>query len=406
MCTRASMPEGAPTSSIGGEGGWLWRPLLGASLSQVVLGIVRPTVTYAGLEFGADSFMIGVIAASYAVLPMLVALPVGSAAGRLRHIGMLPFASGLLLIAACSLAAVAPSLGALTGASALLGVANLGVLVGAQAWISRSAAVAKYDGGFGWMTAGMSLGQAVGPLIAGALVGSVTPTPGGITNALWASAWIAALVAVVFISHATRTYDDAPLGPQMNVADIVRTSGVARYMVVSAAVLTSVDILTAYLPVIGASVGIGPLLIGAMLAVRGVTSTLSRLLIGPLSRRFSRSNLLIASTGGAALCLTLVAVVPIPSLMFAALALGGFFLGLGQPLTMTAVAVALPPRARASGLAVRLLGNRVAQTVTPILAGAVTAVIGVGAVLLLPVVGLAASAAWERTARRRDDQIG
>lgn len=403
------MPKSyAATPSIGGQGGWLWRPLLGASLSQVVLGIVRPTVSYAGLEFGADAFMIGVIAASYAVLPMLVALPIGAAAGRLRHIGLVPLLSALLLVSACALAAVAPSLGALIGASALLGVANLGVLVGAQSWISRSAPVEEYDGGFGWMTAGMSLGQAVGPLIAGVLVGPVAPTLDGITNALWASAGIAVLIALVFLSSAMRTYDDndSSTGPRMNVADIVRTPGVARHMVVSAAVLTSVDILTAYLPVIGASVGIGPLLIGAMLAVRGVTSTLSRVLIGPLSRRFSRSDLMIASTGGAALCLALVALAPIPWLMFTALGLGGLFLGLGQPLTMTAVAVALPPRARSSGLAVRLLGNRVAQTAAPLLAGAVTAVIGVGAVLLLQVVGLAASAAWETVTRRRDSQIG
>lgn len=389
------------------SGGWLWRPLIGASLSQIILGIVRPTVSYAGLEFGADPFMIGIIAASYAVLPMLVALAVGSAAGRLRHIGLVPFVSALLLVLACALAAVASSLSALIVASALLGLANLGVLIGAQSWISRSAPIASYDGGFGWMTAGMAFGQAVGPLIAGGLVGPVAPTAEGIAAALWTSAAFAVMTCVVFASRVARGYDDGHSGERMNVVEIVRTRGVTRYIVVSAAVLTSVDMLTAYLPVIGAAAGIGPLLIGAMLAVRGVMSALSRLLLSPLSRRFPRSRLLVASTSGAAACLALVALAPIPGLMFAALGVGGFFLGLGQPLTMTAVAIALPSRARSSGLAVRLLGNRIAQTVTPLLAGTVTAVFGVRAVLLLQVVGLAASAVWEIAAGRRDDdQMG
>ncbi|UUT34673.1 MFS transporter [Microbacterium elymi] len=176
---------------------------------------------------------------------------------------------------------------------------------------------------------------------------------------------------------------------------------VARYMMVSATVLTSVDILTAYLPVLGSSVGIAPVMIGGMLAVRGVSSTLSRLAARRLARRFSQSALIVASVLGTALCLVAITVFPAPVSMFVALAVGGFFLGIGQPLTMTAVAVSLPAPARSSGLALRLLGNRVAQTATPLIAGAITAVFGIASVFIVQVLGLAVSAAWELGARRR-----
>lgn len=392
------------------SGGWILRPLVGASLSQVVLGIMRPTVSYAGLQHGADAVGIGVLAASFAVLPIFIALPVGAWAGRLPRIGVVPFASALVLVIACGLAAIGDTLAVLIAASALLGVGNLGVLVGAQAWISRSAPSTRYNDGFGWMTAGMAAGQALGPLVAGVLVGPTGVSAAGIVLAFWASAGVAVLLSLTFVSRATRTYDGSVAPGPSRACEILRMPAVARYMLVSAAVLTSVDILTAYLPVLGTASGIAPVLIGAMLAVRGVASTLSRLLLGVLARRFDQSTLILASVVGTALCLLTISLVPAPAAMFAALAVGGFFLGIGQPLTMTAVAVALPAPARSSGLAMRLLGNRIAQTATPVLAGAATAVLGISAVFIVQVVALAASAAWELRARsaRADppDQTG
>ncbi|GAA1062331.1 MFS transporter [Agromyces bracchium] len=394
------MTTGSTPTAWPPPGGWLWRPLVGATLSQVVLGIVRPTASYAAIDLGADGVMVGVIAAAFAILPMLLAVPVGRVSGRLGRLGIIPGASAIVLVAACALGALAHDLATLAVAGALLGAGNLGVLLGAQSWISRSAPSSRYNDGFGWMTAGMALGQAVGPLVAGLVIGPVEVTSDGIAAAFWSAAAVSAGLGLVFLSRATRAY--APgAAAEVGTLEILRRPGVARYLVVSAAVLTTVDILTAYLPVLGSAVGIPPVLIGAMLALRGVTSTLSRLLLGPLSRRWSESGLIVASTLGAAICVALIALAPTTIVLFAALGVGGFFLGMGQPLTMTAVAIALPARARSSGLALRLLGNRVAQTATPLLAAMVTAAAGVAAIFILQVAGLLVSAAWESFAARR-----
>lgn len=381
------------------RGGWLWRPLLGASLTQIVLFAVRPAASYAGLELGADPATIGVIAASFAVLPMLIALPLGALAGRLSRIAIVPFFSGVLLIAACMVGAMATTLAGLIIACALVGLSNLGVLLGAQAWISRSAPDSAYNSGFGWMTAGMALGQAAGPLLSGITVGSISPTTEGIALTFWVCAALAVLVVVIFASSAVRRYDAPHADDVAGFSAIVRAPGVTRAIVLSAAVLTSVDILTAYLPVLGAQAGLSPLVVGSMLAVRGISSTLSRLLLGPLGRRFGQRPLIVTSVLGAAVCLAVIAALPAPAVMFSALAIGGFLLGMGQPLTMTAVAVALPARQRSSGLAMRLLGNRVAQLATPLLAGAVASVFGVASVMVVQVAALTASAMWEAAVR-------
>lgn len=383
------------------RGGWLWRPLVGATLSQVVLGITRPSISYSALELGADGVAVGILAACYAVIPMLIALPVGRLSGRLRHIALVPTLSALLLIGATALAAVAEDLVTLAIASALFGVANLSVLLGAQSWISRSAPSALYNQGFGWMTAGMALGQAIGPLIAGALIGPIDLDRKGISSALWVASLVSITLTLVFVSVATRDYGPSSGKERVASWEILRLPGVARYLFVSAAVLTSVDIVTAYLPVLGATVGIAPVLVGAMLATRGVMSTLSRVLLGPLGRRWGESRLIIASAVGAGVCLAVVGLVPLTWVLFVAMAVGGFFLGMGQPLTMTAVAVALPARQRSDGLALRLLGNRAAQTVVPLVASVVT-VVGVASVFYLQVALLLASAVWEaRAARKR-----
>lgn len=379
----------------------MWRPLVGAAASQVALFAARTAASYAGLELGADTAVIGVIAASFAVIPIVIALPVGALAGKLVWIAVVPQLPAVVLVAACILGAVARTLPLLLIACALIGVANLGILLGAQAWISRSAPADRYNDGFGWMTAGMALGQAVGPLITSVAIGPVEPSLKGVSITFWACAAVAVLIVVVFTTTAVRRYDvpDGAATDGVGVVGILHTPGVTRYIVVSAAVLTSVDIVTAYLPVIGAQAGISPVAVGAMLAVRGVASMLSRLLLGPLGRRFGQRALIVTSVLGAAVCLAVIAATPLPVVMFIALGAGGLLLGMGQPLTMTAVAVALPPRARSNGLALRLVGNRASQIATPLLAGAVASIFGVASVLLVQVVGLAASGIWEAVSR-------
>lgn len=93
--------------------------------------------------------------------------------------------------------------------------------------------------------------------------------------------------------------------------------------------------------------------------------------------RFSRRSLLLTCLFGAGITLI------IPPLFIqhfwiaaALLAVGGFLLGLGQPLTMTMITTSVPSNWRGSALAVRLTGNRLGQVVLPLLAGVFAAPLG------------------------------
>ena len=59
--------------------------LLHSALIQAVTFLVRPAATYRALELDVPAFALGVLAASYAVFPLLLALPIGSLVDRLGY---------------------------------------------------------------------------------------------------------------------------------------------------------------------------------------------------------------------------------------------------------------------------------------------------------------------------------
>ncbi|MDO4917946.1 MFS transporter [Kocuria sp.] len=163
-------------------------------------------------------------------------------------------------------------------------------------------------------------------------------------------------------------------------------------MVASLSLLAMLDILTAFLPLVGEATGVAPSVVGLLLGARGLASIASRLLLPWLSERFSRRALLIASLLASGLALVF------PPLFLdrfwcsaAFLVVGGFFLGLGQPLTMTLITTAVPGTWRGSALAVRLMGNRLGQVILPVVAGAVAAPAGPGGAIWLTCALLVAS---------------
>ena len=130
-------------------------------------------------------------------------------------------------------------------------------------------------------------------------------------------------------------------------------------------------------PVAGEENGIAPIGIGVLLAIRAAASITSRLLLPVMLSRWSRTGLITASLAGAGITLAILPwVFGNPVLAAVLLAIVGFFLGLGQPITMTLITQAVPPDARGAALALRLLGNRLGQVALPIGAGLLAAPAG------------------------------
>jgi MFS family permease len=145
-------------------------------------------------------------------------------------------------------------------------------------------------------------------------------------------------------------------------------------------VVVSSNVLIAYLPAYGAASGLAVEVVGLLLALRAAASMASRLLIGSMRARVNRRTLLVACLIGPALALFLVSVLSEVAILFVAMFVVGFGLGLGQPLTLSWIAGQAPPELRGTAVSLRLAGNRVGQFVVPASLGLVGGIAGVSGV--------------------------
>jgi MFS family permease len=382
--------------------GWLARVLAGVVLTQAALYLARPVTSYRALALGADARAVGLITAAFALVPLVVAVPLGRASDRWRP-GYLLTGGIALGAAACVLLGLAGDLRGLALASAVLGLGHLALTLAGQSLIARQSDDARHDRDFGLYAAAASSGQLVGPALAGfALSTTGRPLEDATTLGFLVAAGLMALAVPTSLGTdrlglATRARDGVA-GRPLRAGELIGARGVPAGMFASLAILATVDVLTAYLPVLGVQRGIAPAVVGALLSLRAATSILSRVLIPWMVGRLGRVRLLAASAAGSAL---LTAALPLSgdvAVLGVLLAAAGFLLGIGQPLTMSMVVHAVPERTRGTALAIRLTGNRFGQVATPAAAGLVAGAAGVSAAfwLLGGLLGLAALAVVRR----------
>ncbi|MFD4834241.1 MFS transporter [Streptomyces uncialis] len=381
-----SLPPDIPTP--GGSRGWLLRLVIAFSFAQAAVSMARPAVSYRALSLGADERAIGVIAGAYALLPLFAAVPLGRRTDHGRCAPLLP--AGIVLIAAgCALGGTADSLGALGAWSGVMGLGHLSFVIGAQSLVARRSAPDDQDRNFGHFTIGASLGQLIGPIAAGLVIVGDAGQDGALASSSALALVVAAGVGTIGLTSLWRVEPRGlaasrpAAGARVPVHRILRARGVPGGIFISLAVLSATDIVIAYLPVIGEERGISPFTVGLLLSLRAAATIACRVVMAPMIRAVGRTPLLVTSCLLAGVLCAGVAV-PVPVWALAVmLALLGFCLGVGQPLSMTTVVRAAPEGARSTALALRLTGNRLGQVATPAAGGLVAGVAGTGAPFVL-----------------------
>lgn len=379
--------------------GWFVRSLIVVVLMQIGLTIVRPMVSYRALALGAGAAEIGWITASFALLSLAIALPAGRWIDRFGEARFAVAGSAVMAIVGVGLA-MAESVLALCVAMTALGAGQIMVALSLQTLVANGGSPDKRDERFSTHTVLASLGRLIGPAVAGLVViwaiGAEEVPPGTVplraTDAVFvvsaAIATVATLVALTLWrwpprEHATATLDASATADSTRAAmrRVVRVPSIFESMLASVAVLCCLDIILAYLPVYGTEHGIPVQIVGLLLAVNGAAQVASRLTMPRLRRLLGRRRLLVLSLLLPAVTLALLPpagdLVP---LLFGLLAITGFWLGIGQPLTIAWVASQTPIDIRATALGLRLSANRAGQFALPAVAGAVAGAAGMTAV--------------------------
>jgi MFS family permease len=370
--------------------------LVVSALTQVVTYVVRPTATYRAIELDVPPGWLGVLAASFAIMPLVLALPSGALTDRCGE-RWVAVTGGLVLTSSTLVFLTAgDTVAGLVGATMLLGTGHLLCVVAQQALVANTAAPQRLDASFGHYTFAASLGQAVGPAAIVAFGGN-GPIPN--TDAVFLAGGLISVVLTALSmglarvpARASRTSSD----PAGSMRTLLRLPGLLGALTTSCVILAAVDITLVYLPALGAERHLSVAVIGGLLAARAAASMVSRLFLGRLTALAGRRQLLVASTVVAALGTAAVAVpMPLPVLT-AVVLLMGLGLGVGQPVTMAWLAETSPPGMRGRSMSLRLLGNRAGQLVVPSAMGLVAAGLGSAGVLCGTAAALAGAAVTAR----------
>ena len=354
----------------------------------VAFAMIGLLVPLRALDLGASPAIVGMLVASKALAPAMLAMPVGSLVDRIGERAPMIAALALATLATI-VAGTATSIGALLAVLLVIGSTHLMFIVCSQRLVSSMAKGAGSERNFGWYTTFQSAGQMIGPILAGVVLDMAS------FAAAFGAAAAASLVAMAAVAR-IRTAPAAPsAGPSEAVerdvrratttgrrsrviTDLLANPGFRMAIIVSYAVLLAQSVRQAFLPVYMDSLAFSGTLIGVVVSALGLTAVVVRPFMASIVRFLGgRSRTLILMVAA------IIAGVAATSLSttFAGLVVATVLVGIGhgitQPLSMATVGDHVARRHMGFALGVRLTANRVAQLAGPLAIGLLAEFTGV-----------------------------
>ncbi len=348
---------------------------------------VRPAVSYRALELGASAASLGLIAASFSVLAVVLAIPLGGGIDPHRERWYMIGGSALIAVSSALLPVITSVVG-LAVDQAMLGLGYLLVVLAGQTSVARIFPPGQRQHAYGLFTVAGGIGALLGPLG----LAAVASGPGNsLAGWVWSldlvflaaavcgvlSTGVAAGIAGGRVAASSRWIESGRPGDEESDG---RRFQVSIAIAASVVVLVSSDLVVVYLPALGTERGLPANLVGLMLSVKAAATMSTRMVMGRLSHALGTRRLLYMSMLAAAIGLAVLPILSGTNALLASSATIGVGLGVGQPLTMAWIADTANAARRSRALATRLAGNRLGQLVVPVLASAVAGAAGVAGV--------------------------
>ncbi|HEY8393834.1 MAG TPA: MFS transporter [Thermaerobacter sp.] len=354
----------------------LWRVNALAVVAFAVITMARPLFSvFADQELGANPTWLGIIAGSYALVPLFLSLPVGGMIHRwgerpLLLAGTTGLALGLLL------ASASPSLWTLALAALVTGMSQMLLVVCTQTLVTSLGDPREREHHLGLFTTATSAGQLLGPLGGGALADAI-----GFRGTFIAGA-VVALAGVAL----ARDVEPPPVagqaislrGQMRRARQLLRLPPMRLAILTAFSLIFTLGVHQSFYPVYVTRVlGLSATTLGVLLAIRAVFALAVRLYMQPLIDTVgSRYRVLLMSLICGALALGATPLLRDPWSLALAAALLGIATGLTMPLSMLAAANAVPVAERGLAMGVRLTGNRLAELTSPLLFGPLADAVG------------------------------
>jgi MFS family permease len=333
----------------------------------------KVVVSLYALDLGAGAAAVGVLAALFAVFPLLLAVQ----AGRLsdRYGVRMPIAlGGLLMAAGLVLPILVGGLPALFLCPALLGLGHIYFHVSVHNLVGSLGTAAERTKNFSTFALGGSVAAFIGPSAAGFAIELA-----GYRTAFALLALAALLPSVYVLLHrrliAPQVRHEAEV-PAKSAFDLLAIPALRRTLIMSGVALTGIELFSFYLPIYGRAIGLAPSTIGLILSSYALAGFVVRIVMHRLAQRFTEVGVLTGS-----LFIAAAAYLAVPWLADAApLAAAAFALGLAlgsaQPLTIILTYNQAPAGRSGEALGMRIMANKLTQIAVPLAFGGVGAAMG------------------------------
>lgn len=345
----------------------------------------KVVVSLLALDLGAGQFLIGNIAALYAMLP----LALGVYSGRLADtIGMrVPLLIGAILTTLAMLCGFAwQQLPALFATAMLMGAAFVFYNVAIQNLTGAYGPPEHRARNFSMLTIGYSISSFTGPMIAGFSIDYAGHASAFLIFAVLTSFPIAVLT---FYPRLTRVQTLKTEKQRHRTLDLLRDAGLRRLVIMSGMMVASYELYGFYMPVFGHSIGLSASTIGVILASYATATFLSRFFLPLVLLRMRPEQVLFAFMLLAACAFLLLPFLRNVYLLMLVSMVIGLGTGVGQPLSMTLSYERSPAGRTGEVTGLRLTFNNISRIVIPLTAGALGATFGVVPVFWMNALNLA-----------------
>jgi predicted MFS family arabinose efflux permease len=342
---------------------------------------------------------VGIILASYAVLPIFVAIAIGRWVDRTGtriplRIATTGLGMGLLL------PWLFPSIWALGVCAAMVGLFMAIIYIAMQHSAGALSDASTRMRIFSQLSVAQSAASLIGPPLTGVLIDTFGHGAAFLGMGVIALGLLATVVAFSgLLPHGNRHQDEKP----RNLRDLLRLRRVRHALFISSLAPVGWELLLFFVPLHGARLGLSASAIGLIVTSFALSVVAVRLAVPWLSRHSSEWGLIAGAMGAAGLMFLLFPFTRSAADMMMLAVVFGFAAGISQPLTVSIVYVASPPGRQAEVIGMRTTALNLMQTAAPLSLGLLSASIGLAAAVW-PLSLLLMGGAWFAWARRSEGE--
>jgi MFS family permease len=357
-------------------------------LNQIAYSGSRVAVSLYALEIGASPFMVGMVISLYALCPVLLSIVIGKFADRVPpRLPMIIGTAGVGLT--LLLLGLFPGYVMLYVLALCAGFFHQMYLIPMEAGVGGLAGSDKRAANYAFVAMGHSIGNFLGPVVAGLSIDRIGHVPAFM---VLASIAVGPLLLLIFRPNLMpRSGRHSVTEARGSILDLLRIRDLRNILIAGAVITSAWDLFQFYLPIYGHSIGLSASAIGTIIGMVSVATFTIRGVVPYLIRRFTEAEILSSSVFVTASAFTLLPFLSSPYALAAVAFLLGLGIGCAQPMSMSLMYV-LTPRGRiAESTGLRKTTGNTMHLMVPIIFGSVGTAFGFTGVFLSNFVVLTAS---------------